>query len=67
MPPRSVSDDSLYAHRLGRLLGTASADIERIYRAQVEAGEKDDSTAESSDVELSSEPEDCIIVASRRC
>ncbi|KAH7012777.1 uncharacterized protein B0I36DRAFT_256244, partial [Microdochium trichocladiopsis] len=57
--------------RDSRTFGTTPRNGKRrhrtLYRAQVEAGEKDDSTAESSDVELSSEPEDCIIVASRRC
>ena len=42
------------------------ADIEAIHKAQIEAGEKKDGTAESSGPELPSELEDCIIVASKR-
>jgi hypothetical protein len=41
------------------------ADIDAIYRAQVEAGDQVDNTVESSDPELPSDPEDCIIVAPR--
>ena len=42
------------------------ADVEAIYRAQIEAGDKDDSMAKSGDPELPSEQEDCIVVASKR-
>lgn len=42
------------------------ADIEAIQRAQIEAGETIDNTAESSDTKLPSEIGDCIIVASKR-
>ena len=42
------------------------ADIETIYKAQIEAGEKTDGMVESRDPELPSEQEDCIIVASKR-
>lgn len=42
------------------------AGIEAIHKAQIEAGDKTDGIAESSSSELSSEPGDCIIVASKR-
>jgi 4-hydroxybenzoate polyprenyltransferase len=40
------------------------ADIEAIHRAQVDAGDKSDSIAESSDTDSPSEAEDCIVVGS---
>ncbi|KAM9874670.1 transposase [Verticillium dahliae] len=39
------------------------ADIEAIHRAQIEAGDKEDSPGEISDSDLPSDPEDCIVVA----
>ena len=42
------------------------ADIEVIYKAQIEAGEKTDRMTESSGSGLPSEPEYCIIVASKK-
>src|SRR5690606_12132259 len=42
------------------------ADIRAIHQAQIEAGDKNNGTAESSDSELSSELGNCIIVASKR-
>jgi hypothetical protein len=42
------------------------ADIEAIYKAQVEAGEVNDRLDESSESGLSSEGEDCIVVEPRR-
>ena len=42
------------------------ANVEAIYKAQIEAGEKTDGTAESSESELPSEPGDCIVVGSKR-
>nr|AER39694.1 transposase [Verticillium dahliae] len=42
------------------------ADIEAIHRAQIEAGDKEDNIGEISDLEIPSDPEDCIVVASER-
>ena len=41
------------------------ADIEAIHKAQIEAGDKTDTTDGSSESDLSSDAEDCIIVASK--
>lgn len=41
------------------------ADIEAIHKAQLEAGEIKDNTAESSDSDLPSEAGSCILVASK--
>ncbi|CCF44535.1 transposase [Colletotrichum higginsianum] len=44
---------------------TKFANIEDIQKAQIEAGEKEDITDESSDSDTPSEAESCIVVASR--
>ncbi|CCF41338.1 transposase [Colletotrichum higginsianum] len=45
---------------------TKFATISDVQKAQVEAGEKEDTAGESSESDLPSEAEDCIVVASRR-
>ncbi|KAK6206199.1 transposase [Colletotrichum tabaci] len=45
---------------------TKFANIKDIQKAQIEASEKDDITDESSEADLPSESESCIVVASRR-
>ncbi|GKT92706.1 transposase [Colletotrichum tofieldiae] len=45
---------------------TKFANIKDIQKAQIEAGEKEDITDESSEADLPSEAESCIVVASRR-